>query len=154
MIQLNAENLVWGHPATSGYELVRLGPHRWAVVAAYGEPIDRPSRRHPSCLGTRRTVRPVQGSLSRNAAAGGALMSTVQVFTARIQPATRWADPYLPIGSRWCGWHQRRQLPCHNCGRVRWASNLSVQVYYDMFRIFCTDPVDCDRARKARRKSR
>lgn len=77
---------------------------------------------------------------------------TVHVFCAVTQPATGWRDHYLPDSSiETSGWHPRHQIRCHDCGRRRWAANLSVQVYYDLFRVFCTDRLECDRARKARR---
>jgi len=64
---------------------------------------------------------------------------SIHIYTARCQPATHFLDycvPGKPIHFRYSPRHVFR---CDECGRLRWAKNLSVQVYYDMIRFFCTE---------------
>ena len=74
---------------------------------------------------------------------------SVHVFSARVQPATRYridVDGARPFIVRFS---PRRQLCCRNCGKRRWAKYLSVQVYYDMTAVFCSDGHGCKRTTRA-----
>ena len=64
-------------------------------------------------------------------------MTQLHIYTADTQPATSWQPPIedAPVFE----WHPRRQVRCHICRRLRWAKYLSVQAYYDMGRVFCTE---------------
>ena len=73
-------------------------------------------------------------------------MTQAHIYTAETQPATQWRDLFYSEGDHLQQWHPRRQIRCHTCGRLRWASKLSVQVYYDLIRVFCTEP--CTKGRR------
>lgn len=67
---------------------------------------------------------------------------TVHIYAAPSQPLTRYVDPILKA----MGCHPwvvrtnpRATARCHRCGRLRWAKNLCVTVYYDLVRVFCAD---------------
>jgi len=67
---------------------------------------------------------------------------SIHLFAARGQPATDFWDKTMP-GPEHMNLHfqysPRRLFRCRECGRLRWAKNLSVQVYYDSLRFFCTE---------------
>ena len=71
-------------------------------------------------------------------------MTQAHIYTAETQPATQWQPPVEDAPA--IEWHPRRQIRCQVCRRLRWASKLSVQVYYDLIRIFCTVP--CTKGRR------
>jgi hypothetical protein len=61
---------------------------------------------------------------------------TIHIYTAEHQPATDFWDSNIdpPIHVR----HDpRMQIECRSCGRIRYARNMVVQVYYDDIRYFC-----------------
>ena len=64
---------------------------------------------------------------------------TVHVYTALAQPLTRYNIGTIIGVDRWRIIHRRKVFQCSLCYRRRWAKNLSIQVYYDMLRVFCKD---------------
>lgn len=60
------------------------------------------------------------------------------VFTTVDQPATKYLDRNIEPPLK-CTNNPRRQLRCYTCGRVRWAKNMIVHVYYDCTRFFCAE---------------
>jgi ribosomal protein S14 len=64
---------------------------------------------------------------------------SIHVYSARCQPATHFVDHFMPRKPLHFRYPARHVFRCDVCGRLRWAKNLSVQVYYDMRRIFCTE---------------
>lgn len=67
-------------------------------------------------------------------------MSNLHVYTTDIQPLTNYVDTNFDPAMRFTQ-NPRKLYHCHECGRRRWAKNLSIQVYYDSLRVFCADPV-------------
>lgn len=61
-----------------------------------------------------------------------------QLFTASMQPATRFVDRTFER-ARWWRFNRRRLFYCYGCGRRRWASKLRVQVFYDGWRFWCKE---------------
>ena len=74
-------------------------------------------------------------------------MTALHIYTAGKQPATRFVDAVGEKSFK-CGYAPRRQIRCHDCHRLRWAANLTVQVYYDHTRFACVDKAKCKKARK------
>ena len=73
-------------------------------------------------------------------------MSTLHIYTASWQPATRWR---LVGDRRWIRWPERALVRCHRCDRLRWAKNAEVQVFYDKVNQRCGG--GCARRRKVGR---
>lgn len=63
----------------------------------------------------------------------------IHVYAARLQPATHFVDPIMPGKPHHYRYSDQILFRCDNCGRVRWANKMRVQVYYDMTRFFCAD---------------
>lgn len=61
------------------------------------------------------------------------------IYSAQCQPATHFVDKNMPGKPRHFRYSPRHIFRCDVCGRRRWAVKLSVQVYYDMTRFFCTE---------------
>lgn len=70
--------------------------------------------------------------------------SDVHIYFEKGQPLTKhYVDVDLPNGKTkrmWCRYKPRSQWRCHECGAVRWAKNLRIQVYYDCSIITCAGP--------------
>lgn len=62
----------------------------------------------------------------------------VHVFTVGKQQATKYVDCNIDPPMTFKN-NPRRRLRCYDCGRVRWAKNLFVQVYYDCTRFTCSE---------------
>lgn len=74
-------------------------------------------------------------------------MSTVHVFVERKQPATDYWCSHIEPPMRF-QMDDRCRLRCYNCGRIRWAKNMLVQVYYDCTRFTCVEGHDWDGRRR------
>lgn len=60
------------------------------------------------------------------------------IYTAAKQPLTRYYDGNCGVSI--CFTHDEREVfTCHDCGRRRWAKNMTIQVYYDMSVIACRE---------------
>lgn len=67
-------------------------------------------------------------------------MNSLHIYRADTQPLVDFIDHTFDPPERFqCG--PRRRFHCHECGRLRWAKSLHVQVYYDGDRISCADLV-------------
>lgn len=67
-------------------------------------------------------------------------MSKLHIFTVGAQPLV-YHDVMGPVGgpASFVSYNPRHRFVCDICWRTREAKNLSIQVYYDMSRIFCTE---------------
>ena len=80
--------------------------------------------------------------------------SGLHLYTRPDEPATRY-NAGAPIGRViWIRNNPRRLMRCIRCERRRWAANLSVQVYFDMVRVFCANRERCYRERKGAKRDR
>ena len=69
-------------------------------------------------------------------------MSSVHIYTAPSQPATRFVDRNSGR-AHWFRYPSRHLFRCHKCGRKRQAGNLQVQVFYDSVRFWCAPGHGC-----------
>lgn len=67
------------------------------------------------------------------------MINSIHLFTVRGQRATDFWDKIMPEHTIHFQYSPRHLFRCHECERLRWAKNLSVQVYYDGTRFFCTE---------------
>lgn len=82
----------------------------------------------------------------------GLIADGLHICSAPTEPATRY-NALRPIDQvMWVTCSPRHLMPCHRCGRKRWAARLSVQVHYDRLLVFCTDKDHCYKTRKRRRR--
>jgi len=63
---------------------------------------------------------------------------SIHIYTAPLQPATRYVDRSFEK-PMWFRCSPRRLIRCWRCNRLRWASKLEVQVYYDEHMFWCKD---------------
>jgi hypothetical protein len=61
----------------------------------------------------------------------------IHIYTAPLQPATRYRVDVGDVKPFWCRVSPFKRGQCFECGRVRQARNLSVQVFYDNIKVFC-----------------
>jgi hypothetical protein len=73
-------------------------------------------------------------------------MSDVHIFTAPLQPATRFVDR---TGERpmWFRCKPRRLLRAECCYKDRWAKYVRVQVYWDGIRVWCAPGHGCKKGK-------
>ena len=65
---------------------------------------------------------------------------SIHLFGADMQPATDFWDKIMPgVKNFHFKYSPRHLFRCCKCRRLRWAKNLSVQVYYDGTRFFCRE---------------
>ena len=67
----------------------------------------------------------------------------IHLYTAKSQPAVNFINETVEGDPMRFTFPSRRLFCCQRCGRPRWAKNLSVQVFYDGVRFFCTDKTKC-----------
>ena len=77
---------------------------------------------------------------------GSEAVVTIHIYTAAMQPATRFIDPYM---SAYLGknhvieWSGRTKVRCQCCGKLRLAKNAVVQCYYDSLVFWCAAGRGC-----------
>lgn len=68
----------------------------------------------------------------------------LHIYRADDQPATRFKiDVSDAIRPHWVQQRKRKQLPAFCCGKLRYAANLIVHVYYDGIYYFCKKGRGC-----------
>ena len=69
-------------------------------------------------------------------------MSGVHIYTAELQPATRFCDRSTGE-DHWIEVAPRQLVYTSCCKRRRWAQNANVQVYYDCLIVSCKPGHGC-----------
>ena len=70
-------------------------------------------------------------------------MTTVHIFSAPLEPATRF-NIGAPVGKRqMIHWPARKLVAASCCWKRRWAGNCVMQVYYDALRFSCRKGKGC-----------
>lgn len=65
---------------------------------------------------------------------------SLHIYRSPGQPLTRHDAGFnITDEPHWIEVNPRAQYWCHECGQKRWASKLSICVFYDHSYIFCTD---------------
>ena len=68
---------------------------------------------------------------------------TVHIYSAPLQPATRFWDRCLPGHPILITYPPHRLLRCGKCGKRRWAAHCVAQVFYDEVRFWCKQGKGC-----------
>ncbi len=71
-------------------------------------------------------------------------MSSVHIYTAEMQPATRYVVDFgAPMKRQWFKHSPRSLVGTWCCRKKRWAGNCGVQVFYDSIRTWCLQGKGC-----------